>query len=230
MSKSARKIEYAYDLSNASNPIIRSFPIAAATAIELGEVVKLSGGFVVAVGDTDQDDPYLGVAAQPHDGSSDGQKGTAIQVYCSPSAVFKCTPAVISTADSGNGTTWVDGELVAGAGYADDLLNGGNLKLSEKAVASTLTDPIGKLYAITDFAVATGTCTGVFAGNVSAGDKAVILPPVGTKGWDLNSDGTNVDLKANGGESIVIVDVDTVTEEVYFKLRLHQFGAHPVAI
>lgn len=226
----AKKIEYAFDLSNASNPIIKSFPIAAATAIELGEVVKLSGGFVVAVGDQDQDDPYLGVAAQPHDGSSDGQTGTTIQVYCSPSAVFKCTPAVISTADSGSGTTWVDGELVGAAGYADDLLNGGNLKLSEKAAASTLTDPIGKLYAITDFAVATGTCTGVFAGNVSAGDKAVILPPVGSKGWDLNSDGTNLDLKAAGGESIIIVGVDTATEEVYFKFRLHQLGDHVVAL
>jgi hypothetical protein len=196
----SKKIEYAYDLSNASNPIIRSFPIAASTVIELGEVVKLSAGFVVAVGDTDQDDPYLGIAAQPHDGSSDGQKGTTIQVYCSPNAVFKCKPNVISTADSGNGTTWVDGELVAAAGYADDLLNGGNLKLYEKAAGSTLTDSIGKAFAITDFAVATGTITGVFAGNVSAGDKAVILPPVGSKGWDLNSDGTNLDLKANGGE------------------------------
>lgn len=226
----AKKIEYAYDLSNASNPIIRSFPIVAATVIELGEVVKLVEGKVVAVGDTDQDDPYLGIAAQPHDGSSDGQKGTTIQVYCSPSAVFRCKPNVISTADSGTGTTWVDGELIAAAGYADDLLNGGFLKLVEKAAGSTLTDSLGKLFAITDFAVATGTCTGVFAGNVSANDKAVILPPIGSKGWDLNSDGTNVDLKANGGESIIIVDVDPDTEEVYFKLRLHQLGAHVLAI
>jgi hypothetical protein len=224
----ANKFTYAYDLSGATVPMIRSFPIAAATAIEFGEMVKLAGGFVVAVGDQDQDDPYLGIAAESHDGST--ETGTTIRVYCSPTAVFKCKPNVVSTADSGSDTTWVDGELVAGAGYADDLLNGGYLKLSEKAVGSTLTDVVGKLYAITDFAVATGTCTGVFAGNVSAGDKAVILPPVGSKGWDLNSDGTNLDLKANGGESIIIVDVDTDTEVVYFKLRLHQLGDHVVAI
>jgi hypothetical protein len=224
----ASKLTYAYDLSGATVPMIRSFPIAAATAIEFGEMVKLAGGFVVAVGDQDQDDPYLGIAAESHNGST--ETGTTIRVYCSPTAVFKCKPNVVSTADSGNGTTWVDGELVAGAGYADDLLNGGYLKLSEKAVASTLTDVVGKLYAITDFAVATGTCTGIFAGNVSAGDKAVILPPVGSKGWDLNSDGTNLDLKANGGESIIIVDVDTDTEVVYFKLRLHQLGDSTVAI
>lgn len=226
----AKKIEYAYDMSGNAAPIIRSFPIASNTAIELGEVVKLSGGFVVAVGDVDQDDPYLGIAAQPHDGTSDGQTGTTIQVYCSPTAVFKCKPNIISTADSGTATTWVDGELIASAGYANDLLNGGYLKLYEKAAASTLTDAIGKLYAITDFAVATGTCTGVFSGGVSAGDKAIILPPVGSKGWDLNADGTNLNLKANGGESIIIVDVDTVTEEVYWMLRLHQFGNYMVAI
>jgi hypothetical protein len=224
----ASKLTYAYDLSGATVPMIRSFPIAAATAIELGEMVKLSGGFVVAVGDQDSDDPYLGIAAEPHDGST--EVGTKIRVYCSPTAVFKCKPHVVSTADSGNGTTWVDGELVAAAGYADDLLNGGNLKLYEKAAASTLTDGLRKLYAITDFAVATGTCTGVFGGDVVAGDKAIILPPVGSKGWDLNSDGTNLDLKANGGESIIIVDVDTATEEVYCKLRLHQFSEGVVAI
>jgi hypothetical protein len=225
-----KRFEYAYDLTGAQTPMIRSFPIATGTVIEIGEMVKLVEGKVVAIGDADQDDPYLGLAAEPHDGASDGQKGLTIKVYCSPTAVFKCTPNVISTADSGNGTTWVDGELVAGAGYADDLLNGGFLKLQTKAGASTLTDPIGKLYAITDFAVATGTCTGVFVGNVSANDKAVILPPVGSKGWDFNSDGTNLDLKAAGGESVVIVDVDTDTEEIFFKLRLHTFGAHVVAI
>jgi hypothetical protein len=225
-----KRFEYAYDLTGAQTPMLRSFAIATGTVIELGEMVKLVEGKVVAIGDADQDDPYLGLAAEPHDGASDGQKGLTIKVFCSPTAVFKCTPNVISTADSGNGTTWVDGELVAGAGYADDLLNGGYLKLKTKAALSTLTDAIGKLYAITDFAVATGTCTGVFAGNVVAGDQAVILPPVGSKGWDFTAAGTNLDLKANGGESVIIVDVDTDTEEIFFKLRLHTFGAHVVAI
>ncbi|MDD4566145.1 MAG: hypothetical protein PHE79_11810 [Eubacteriales bacterium] len=227
MFKTAKKIEYAFDLSNASNPVILAFPIVTNTAIELGEVVKLAAGFVVAVGDTDQDDPYLGIAAQPHDGASDGQTGTMIQVYCSPTAVFKCTPAIISTADSGNGTTWVDAELTAAA---DDTFNGGILKLSEKATASTLTDPIGTLFRVTDFATTSGTFTGVFAGNVSAGDKAVILPPVGSLGWDLNAGGTNLDLKAVGGESIRIVKVDPVTEEVFFMLRLHQLGNSTLTI
>ena len=225
----ANKIQYAFDLSGAQTPLILPFPIAYNTNVEYGEIVKLSGGFVTnATASTpDDDDPYLGIAAESHDGSSDGQTGTTIKVYCSPGAVFRCKPNIVSTADSGNGTTWVDAEVGA---VADDIYNGGILKLSEKAAASTLTDPIGKLFAITDFATSTGTFTGVFAGNVVAGDKAVILPPVGSHGWDMNKDGTNLDFKTHGGETFIIVKVDPDTEEVYFKFRLHQLGDYVLAI
>lgn len=227
----AEKISYAYDLSGSDYTLEREFDIATSTVIEKGEVVKLIEGKVVAVGDTDQDDPYLGVAAEAHTGVADTtnprSNGTRIKVKVSPTAVFKCKPGIISTADSGNGTTWVDAEVGA---VVDDKYNGGYLKLTEKAAASTLTDPVGTLYAVTDFATTSGTFTGVFAGNVSAGDKALILPPVGSLGWDLNSDGTNLNTKANGGESIIIVDVDPDLEYVYFMFRLHQFGNYMLAI
>lgn len=224
----AVKFEYAYDLSGCTYPVIREFNIATNTVIEKGEVVKLVEGFVVAVGDTDQDDPYLGVSVEEHDGTTAGREsGTRIKVYCSPTAVFKCKPNIVSTADSGNATTWVDAEVGA---VANDKYNGGILKLTEKAAASTLTAPVGYLYKVTDFATSTGTFTGTFTGNVSAGDKALILPPVGSFGWDLNANGTNLDTKANGGESIIIVDVDTENEWVYWKLRLHQFGDYPIAV
>jgi hypothetical protein len=223
------RIQYAYDLTGVLQPVRRRFPIAANTAIEMGEVVKLSAGKVVAVGDTDQDDPYLGVAAEAHDGASEGETGTTIMVYCSPTAVFKCKPGILSTADSGNTTTWVDAELAtaANAGFADDCWNGGYLKLKSTIA---LTVGIDKPIEITDFAVATGTFTGTFTGGVTAGDTALLLPPVGSKGWDLNADGTNLNTKANGGESIMIVDVDTDQEWVYFILRLHQFGNGPAAL
>lgn len=224
----AEKISYAYDLTGAAVPVIMEFPIAADTVIEKGEVVKLSGGFVVAVGDTDQDDPYLGIAAEAHDGSTDPrQTGTKIKVYCSPTAVFKCKPNTVSTADSGNTTTWVDAEVGT---VGNDIYNGGWLKIKS---TSALTDAINKAIAITDFATSTGTFTGTFTGGVTAGDTAVILPPYGSVGWSLNSDGTNLDLKANGGTSapaIQIVDVDLELEEVYFHLLLHQFANYYAAV
>lgn len=235
----AEKISYAYDLSGGEIPVIREFDIATATAIEKGEVVKLdlATGLVVAVGDTDQDDPYLGVAAEEHTGVANTlnprSNGLKIKVFCSPTAVFKCKPAIVSTADSGTVTNWVDGELVAGAGFADDSFSGGFLKLTEKAAASTLTIPVGWIGRIKDFTVAAGTIimeTGALVGAASADDKALLFPPPVSYGWDLNSDGTNIDLKAKGGETIRIIDVDPELEYVYFILRLHQLGNSTVAI
>lgn len=227
----AEKISYAYDLAGIDYAVIREFDIATDTAIELGEVVVLSEGKVIAVAaPEDLDDPVLGVAAEAHTGVADTlnprSDGLRIKVFCSPTAVFKCKPAVVSTADSGNTTTWVDAEITAGA---DDLYNGGYLKLTEKADDSTLTAVIGTKYAITDFDHGSDTLTGAFTGGVSAGDKALIFPPVGSKGWDLNSDGTNLLFKTNGaatgaGETVQIIDVDLDLEYVYFKIRYHQLG------
>lgn len=235
----AEKISYAYDLSGGAVPVIREFDIATATVIEKGEVVRmdLTTGLVVAVGDQDQDDPYLGVAAEEHTGVADTQNpranGLKIKVFCSPTAVFKCKPGIITTADSGTATNWVDGELVAGAGFANDDFSGGFLKLTAKAAASTLTIPVGWIGRIKDFTVAAGTIimeTGALVGAASADDKALLLPPPVSYGWDLNADGTNIDLKAKGGETIRIIDVDPELEYVYFILRLHQLGNSTVAI
>lgn len=219
-------IEFAYDLAGVMQPVRRKFPIASNTAIEKGEIVKLTAGFVTAVGDTDQDDPYLGLADEAHDGTSTGQTGTEIMVLCSPTAVFKCKPNIVSTADSGNTTTWVDAEVGA---HANDTWNGGHLKLK---TTTALTVGIDKPILVTDFATTSGTFTGTFTGGVTAGDTAVLLPPVGSKGWSLNSDGTNLDFKADpdDGHSFTIVDVDLDLELVYFILRLHQFGNGPAAL
>lgn len=223
------RMEYAYDLSRGDDqPVVMEFYIATGTVIQKGEVVKLVENAVVAVGDVDQDDPYLGVAAEDHDGTttspSTRQTGNSIKVWCSPSAVFKCRPNIISIATGGSGTTWVDSGITD---PADDKFNGGYLKVKTTAA---LANAINKSIRVTDFTSATGTFTGVFTGGVTAGDTAVVLPPPGGFGWDLNADGNNLNLAANGGESIQIVRVDTVSEEVYWKFRLHQFANHMLAI
>lgn len=222
----ATYFEYAYDLCSAF-PVIVPFPIASATAIELGEVVKLSAGFVVAVGDQDQDDPYLGVAQEPHDGSTSGrQSGTVIKVYCSPTAVFKTKPPSV-VADSGNTTTIVDASYGT---IANDEMNGGALKLVSLGTSSTLTLAPGKVVTVTDFVTSTGTFTGTFTGGTTAGDTYKLFPPVGAHSFDLNSDGTNFDFNSTGGESLEIVQNDFVNEWIYFKLRLHQLASYPVAL
>jgi len=215
--------EYAFDLSGCTFPVIKEFPIAASTAVSLGEVVALSAGKVAEV-DADQDDPVLGVAAENHDGATSGrQSGTAIKVYCSPTAVFKVkAPEVV--ADSGNTTTLVD------ASYgtpSNDAFNGGFLKLVSRGTGSTLSLNPGDIVEITDFATSSGTFTGTFTGGTTAGDTYKLFPPVGSYTWDLNAAATNIDLNTGGGFAMQVVGVDLENDWIYFKFRLHQLGSHP---
>jgi len=218
--------EYAYDLSGCTYPVIKEFPIATDTNVSMGEVVALSAGLVVEV-DADNDDPVLGVSAENHDGSSTGQTGTKIKIYCSPTAVFRLKNTYEAVADSGNATTFVD----ASYGTAgNDQFNGGAMKLIAKGAGSTLTLPLGSIVAITDFATTTGTFTGTFTGKTTAGDKYLLFPPVGAYAFDLDDAATALDLNSTGGEAIYVLENDMVNDYIFVKFRLHQLGAHPVAI
>jgi hypothetical protein len=162
---------------------------------------------------------------EPHDGATaPRQTGLKILIYDSPTAVMKCKPNIITTADSGNTTTWVDSDFST---VADDVFNGGCLKL--KTTAALTVVPINGLIPVTDYATTTGTFTGVFTGGVTAGDTAVVLPPVGAYTFALDSDSTNLDMKTGAKTALWVVMVDTVTEEVYVTPRLHQFGNNVVA-
>lgn len=219
-------IEYAFDLSGCTYPVIKEFPIAAITNVSIGEVVGLVAGLVVEV-DSDQDDPVLGVAAENHDGSTAGrQSGKVIKVYCSPSAVFKVkAPTVV--ADSGNTTTLVDASYGT---VGNDEMNGGNLKLVARGAGSTLTLAPGAIVPITDFVTSTGTFTGAFTGGTTAGDTYKLFPPVGSHTWDLEAAATAIDWNTTGGEAVQIVGVDMTNDWIFFKFRLHEFGAGPAAI
>lgn len=214
--------EYAYDITGGTFPVIQEFDIATTTAIKMGEAVKLSGGFVVSIGETTQTSPYLGVAAEAHDGVTTGrQSGGKIKVYCSPTAVFKCVPNAVTTATGGDANTWVDSVL---GSVAANTYNGGQLKLK---TASTLTNYQNKLVRVATFATTTGTftSTGNFVGSTAVGDTAIILPPIGSTAFKFNANNaTNLNLKASGGSSLLIVRVDTDNETVYWKFAKHQFS------
>lgn len=217
----AKKIDYAYDLSNPNGAgLILEFDIASNTVIEFGEIVGLTAGKVVSAG-TGGTAALLGMAAEPHDGASPGrQSGKKIKVYCSPTAVFKCRPAQTVENTGVSATTFTDAAYTS----TNDLMNGGYLKMLSISTLTVTT--AGGLVPVTDSAAA-GTLTGVFTGNLADGDEALLLPPVGQVGFELNADSTNLNLKsaANSITTIQIVDVDPVQELVYFTLALHKFGA-----
>lgn len=213
ITKVSKKFSYSHDLTGLSSPVVKTFPIATATAIEKGEIVVVTAGKVVSGADTAD---VLGISRDLHDGSTEGQTDTKIAVYSSPSAVFACIPSKVIVADADSTTaSFVDLTL---AGHADDAFNGGHLIVVTNAGEGAT----GKVYGITDFNGTTGaiaTDGGVFATD----DTCILLPPVLSKVMGMDSDGTNLDL-ATTGDAITIVDVDTETQTVYISFDKHQLG------
>ena len=159
----------------------RSYPIAAATAISAGEVVKLSGGLVVSSAAA-ASAPILGIAAENHPGVADAlnarANGAEILVYDNPQLIFEC-PAPVIAAASGSATTIVPANGDVDANSANDAFNNSVLVLISKAAESANTDPIGKHIPITDYTASGTVITKASGGTPSAGDKYEVYPAVG---------------------------------------------------
>jgi len=221
---------------NTSNPNAKPFEylIATATAIELGEVVKFTPGTgVVAIGDADQDDAYLGVASEAHDGSTADfigrQTGTKIKVFDHPDDVFELKQDAVETLTGGSTTTAVISGLLP---QTDDLWNEGYIEIVTCAADSDL---IGRMVKISDSTGATGTLTlaETLPAALASGDTIKIYPgryALLEYGWDLNSDGTDIDYTSSGGESLQLVGVDPEKKKSFWKLRLHIKASHPAAL
>ena len=113
----------------------RKYPIAAATAITAGEVVKLVNGLVVASAAAAAA-AILGVAAENHPGTADAlnprANGKEILVYDNPELIFECPVSEI-TAASGSATTIVPANGDVDASSANDAFNNSVLVLVNKA-------------------------------------------------------------------------------------------------
>jgi hypothetical protein len=219
-----------HDLNGSKVPIIYPFYIASATAIELGEVVKYTPGTGIEAGDhSDSDTPHIGVSVESHDGSTTGrQSGTEIKISCSPTAVYRHYNANVITATGGSTTTFVVSGLLP---QTDDLWIGGYIQVLTCAADSTL---VGKKIKITDSTGSSGTLTfSAQSAAFASGDTAYLCPgprALTEYGWDLDSDGMNIDWDTDSGESLVLVGEDAANMISKWMLRLHQFGNHCAAI
>jgi hypothetical protein len=211
----AQNFSFSRNLTGATVPPVLTFDIATGTVIEQGEVVSLTESLVVAVsGDTTA---VLGVSKDPHDGTTDGQTGTRLQVYCGPGCVFKCTPATTFTAASGTTTNTI--KVVALGALANDDLNGGYVK----CLTATTAANVGKVVRITDFVKTDGVITA--AGSWAVADTFLVFPPVGSQKFALDADGTNIDLIDGAGTILTIVSTDPYkTEQVEVTLGEHIFA------
>lgn len=205
----------------------RPYPIAADTVISAGQLVKLSGGFVIAAA-TNETTKILGIAAEMHSGSADAldprSNGDEIMVWDSPDLIFECAAPVI-TATGGTAATVVTGSASMAA-FASDDFNGGWLKLRGKAAGSTNTDAVGRLRQITDFADASGTetFTVVSGGTANAGDTFEVYPPLGFVKGNLDAERTNYVITGAAALPIKVVGYDFDRGMIRFAAGLHFLG------
>ena len=226
-------LKFAYDLITGNTELMKPFYIPTGTAIEKGEVVIFTPGTgVAAVGDSDQDNPVIGVAVEAHDGATAGrQVGLEIKVSCSPTACFKVPCAKVITASGGSVTTFVDSSLKPAT---DNIFNGGYIQVVACAADST-GSMAGKMIKVTDHTGSGGTLTFATQPHAFASGDTVRLFPgplaLTTYSHNLTSDGTDIDFEQSAaGEAIQIVEASPIDKLLIAKFRLHQYGNGPAAL
>lgn len=159
----------------------RNYPIDAATVIDAGAVVKLSGGKVVLAAAAETGG-ILGVAAEFHSGTEDAlnlrANGEWIRVCDNPTLIFECAAPMIKAA-SGSATTIVPATGDVDASAADDAFNNAVLVLRRKAASSTNTDAVGTQIVVTDYAKTGTVMTKASGGVPGAGDVYQVYPVIG---------------------------------------------------
>lgn len=216
--------KWAGDLAN-PNQHLREYYIAGGTAIEKGEIVDFTVGTgIVAVAGTDFDVPMIGVAAEAHDGATVGrQTGNKIQIYDSPTAKFKLRSSNVMTATGGSTTTLEDTSILpATSGAWDD----GSIKILACAADPTLN---GRIVKISSNTTTTLTLAETLSAALASGDTYLVCP--GSKmmtefGWDLTSDGTDVDWDTNGADSLRLIDAVPETMETIWTARIHRLAGN----
>lgn len=202
------------------NPIVayHGYPIAEDTAIERGQVVKLSGGLIVPVSESDTDAP-AGVAAESHTGAEDAlnerSNGKDIYVYDAKDTLFAC-PAPTVTAASGTETTLTATEGSLAAFGADDL-TGGCVQLIAKAEDSANTDAIGQTRKIAGFG--NGTLTLERGGAAAEGDVYRLFPPIGFAKGNYDATRTKLTLSATAALGMAVAGHEIAAGNILLKRK-----------
>ena len=207
-------------INNASGGVIlsvRPYPIEAATSIEEGQVVKLSGGKVVAAAAAESG-AILGIAVENHFGVADAlnhrANGVEILVADGPDLLFECAAPVV-TATGGSSTTVVTTGL--GDFTAEDM-TGGKIQLVKPAAESTNVDGVGTAKAIANFSGGTFTVPEGM-GVAANGDQFAIYPPIGFAKGNITPAGLS--LAATDALSIKVVGHDLHRKKLLLKATKH---------
>lgn len=212
--------EYAYDLGGTTFPITQAFDVLDATAIKKGELVRFTDGYLVA-GGTDYTTPYTGVAAYDKT-ASDGQ--LRMEVYVSPTAVFRVDPITTTVSATPSTTVWTDTVVLLNT--TTDAGKGGKLKIKSLVSGATGTYFAGKVIPLTG--TATNTLTGAaasFPGSTTVGDIALFFPAINKLGPTATAtNGTGLVWAATTGTALRVVDHDLENNKVLVQLKLQGYA------
>lgn len=203
------------DVSGAVIHSEREYDIAASTAINEGQVVKLADGLVVAAA-AGETGAILGIAAENHTGTEDAlnprSNGTKIIVRDAPGAIFACPAPVISAQSGGNATTV---KFTGADGVGADAYKGGYIK-----------DNTGHVRRISTSADASGaiTLTVDSGATIAAGETFVLYPPIGFSKGNLSADGTKIIVTATAEMSLSVVGRDETLNEIWLVAKKHALG------
>ena len=215
-----------YNSNGSQVDSVKEYDIAAATAVAIGQVVKLTAGLIVlaTAGETT---PILGIAFENHTGSADAfnprSNGKKIKVCDSPTAIFEC-PAPQITATGGSTSTFVASTIAAGA---DNDFAGGKMKLITKGASSVITDPVGSVYLISASTAASGTLTtlATITGGCTAGDIFAVFPPIGFQKGNLDAGISKLVLTASAALPFMVTSSSELDRNIIqFDAALHQLG------
>ena len=188
----------------------RSYPIAADTAVEAGQLVKLTGARV-ALSAANETGQILGVAAENHPGVADAlnarANGTEILVYDNPGLIFECSVPRIEAA-SGTETTVTAKAGEVAATIADGAFTNAVLRLRERAAASANPDSPGTLYRVTGYTKTGTVLTHAGGGAASAGDVYELYPPIGSAICGLDDARKKLLVSATGATSLRVIGHD----------------------
>lgn len=193
----------------------REYDIAPATAVSIGQVVKLSAGLITPA-DAAETGAILGYAAENHTGEGDALNfradGKKIIVWDAPAAVAE-SPAPVLTATGGTATTITVGGMAA---FAADAFKGGCVK-----------GPNGNVRRVTASAVASGVLTlTVEAGEVPAeNDRYMLFPPVGFTGGNLDAGKKKLILTATAALPLMVMGRDEINNMIWTVATKHLLAA-----
>ena len=214
--------KFMHNLSGSNRSLTLDMPIAKATNIKKGQLVRISKGKIV----TEAVIPYLGVANETHTGEHDTfnprNNDKKISVNISTGSVYAVEPPNFMFAVNAANTT--SATLPVSFSYASADIIGGYIVFLSKGAVSANTENIGAVREITAYNSTTKLMTLTEGGIIGAGDKYAYFPPTGFKKLEIDATTFSNVILADAAADFCVVSTDIEKSEIHVMLKTSQIG------